>query len=857
MKLKIDKEVFKDYPIEFKEVNPIDFTTTIDDEGKSTKSDEFIIDNNGCKIVIEPNRKGYINDTLQKEIQLEIKNTVVINAAVGQGKSYAITNTISRFIEDSHTSKNRYLIIVASPFTSLVKQYFDDINSIDNCSNSVFKYNNLKDKDDSFLTKSIHVMTVNCLLENPGESSFLSSELKRNYITKLINNCKENRTKVIFIFDEIHDSYHNFDQDLVHNLWKWEDIIHKTFFISATYNEASKVVIKYLAELTDKRIKIIESKRNRFPEKQSKLFLHYSPSQNYDNNTKEIVSVISKSIKDDKEIDILCYSKNLAKKIINKNTNIGKRLTDKFGDLQECTSKSTFNTSGKSNNFDEKKCNIGTNFKTGISIEKKNHSYIIIMPPASSLKLNPPASGIFSGGVNSVIQALARQRKKGEIHIILPEPKFLDYSTLDSSSMTQKQEQYLKLVYEAIKPSSRLQYESADYSKATYAPFSSQNEKLSNFYHKELIDNIKREINSIKNKKRLGLPQLNYLDFEAFKLKRGENYLANNYDFYGKDLSTFITYSAITNQFINCHLEQISYRENIYFEKESLEFQILKLINVKMTLYEYRISTKAVNFNMFYNRIRKLIFEEHELKQKKLNVLKKGSPKKISQLNRKDKKFEQALIKVVEMLFFERNKYDKNFDRSKYILANISQLDKLDYNKLDKNERIRYNLFRTLKELRDSLLENSKEHKKPSKSFKYLPNKNSSLYLTKENEKRVKLLRNYIKSDILLKNEIYIYHRALKENENNLGVLSTIYSYLLEDFFETKKVEPVLKKGEGQTIVNKIIKVKAIEDYELNIDTISDSNFCQNFIKNIIEYNSDNENITPDEEIIKLLENET
>ncbi len=230
MELKIDKDIFKDYPIEFKEVNPEDFTTKIDKYGKTIKSDEFVIDNNGAKIIIEPNNKGYINDALQKEIQLKVKNTVVINAAVGQGKSYSIINTISRFIEDRNTSENEYLIIVASPFTSLVKQYFDDINYVENCSGSVFNYNTLKEDDFSFLYKPIHVMTVNCLLENPGESSFLSSELKRNYITKLINYCKENGTKVVFVFDEIHDSYHNFKQEFIYNLWKWEVTVRATTF---------------------------------------------------------------------------------------------------------------------------------------------------------------------------------------------------------------------------------------------------------------------------------------------------------------------------------------------------------------------------------------------------------------------------------------------------------------------------------------------------------------------------------------------------------------------------------------------------------------------------------------------------
>ncbi len=79
--------------------------------------------------------------------------------------------------------------------------------------------------------------------------------------------------------------------------------------ISATFNEASKVVIKYLAELTDKKIKIIESERIRFSEKQSELFLHYSNDNNFSIETYEIQKVIRDTVARGKNIDIYVIPK--------------------------------------------------------------------------------------------------------------------------------------------------------------------------------------------------------------------------------------------------------------------------------------------------------------------------------------------------------------------------------------------------------------------------------------------------------------------------------------------------------------------------------------------------------------------
>jgi len=99
---------FEDYSIEFKEINPEDFP-------------HFEVENNREKHIISPDEDGYIDTAIQPIVQLGHKNTLVINAAVGQGKSYAIIQTIKRFYE----ADEDYLIVVASPFVGLVTHYYN------------------------------------------------------------------------------------------------------------------------------------------------------------------------------------------------------------------------------------------------------------------------------------------------------------------------------------------------------------------------------------------------------------------------------------------------------------------------------------------------------------------------------------------------------------------------------------------------------------------------------------------------------------------------------------------------------------------------------------------------------------
>lgn len=270
--MNLPNSYFEDFPIEFKQINPEDFPAFHTTE----------------KIIISPDGQGYIKDSLASHIELHDKNTVVVNAGVGQGKTTAIIDIVKQYYDNTD-----YVIFIASPFVSLVEQYYKDILEKDIPEANVFRYETLGNEElTNFWRKRVHIVTVNCLLGNPGEDAFINSSVKRYYLNRLVKYCEKKNKKVIFIYDEIHDAIHNFQEKYIFNLWKWRNVILKNYIISATYNEASKVVIEYLAELTDDKIQIIESERVKIPEKQSELFLHYNNEQFYKYDDKIITNLI-------------------------------------------------------------------------------------------------------------------------------------------------------------------------------------------------------------------------------------------------------------------------------------------------------------------------------------------------------------------------------------------------------------------------------------------------------------------------------------------------------------------------------------------------------------------------------------
>lgn len=812
---------FEDYPIEFKEVNPDDFISGTNLAGSRINNSTLEIEPNGQKTIIQPNERGYINDALQAQITLGYKNTVVVNAAVGQGKSYAIIQTIKKYYEDD--SDQEYLIIVASPFVSLVKQYINDIHVDGGIpKEEIFDYNNLvRTSNTDYLNKSVHVVTVNTLLGNPGEDGFKNSEVKREYLSLLSKYCENNSIKVVFIYDEIHDSYHNFKQEYIFNLWKWQKVIHKNFIISATFNEASKVVIEYLAELTDKKIKIIESKRTRFSRKQSALYLHYSDDYNFTTETKEIKNTIFRLLERKKDIDILCYSKSLSKDIINPREDIGKQLRKAYGknNIKDCTSQLASNSREENieqqNQFDNSMCNVGTNFKTGVSIKKRNHALVIIMPSRSTRLHFKNQYGIFSGGINSVIQALARQRfmepereetqEKNQIHIVLSRPNQFDYTSLQYTLMNQAQKLQFSKLY------SRVHEVSEQEEPVKYFKLGLQSRLLNQFYSLELHGYLSNEIDIVGTRNRRELPALNFPEFKTFVLEKGEDYLANTYPIFGGDISGYITYAAITNQFVNCKLEKVFASNMLWFSEANIEEELTKFYNNHAIEYKLRLHLDYGNFSAYYYELRDYMFNVCKVayKRRKLNQEQEAYQRSKEAL----KAFEIQLISRARKWFFGAE-HTEDYSRADYLLDNIKIASEIEISTIeDEVQQKRIALFKAIGHFRNKLLANINEYNSRGKQYYYLRTDNE-FGLDSADLDVLTQLEGLLAYDDFLNNDIFIFRRSLN-NKTPKQKINSLYKLLKKDFIMLGKRKEHYISGE-RVLVKEVISIKIMNHNSIN-----------------------------------------
>ena len=825
---------FQDFPIEFKEINPSDFK--INDEN----SNGF---NVSPKVVIEPNEHGFIYESLIEHIQLDIKDTTVINAPVGYGKSYAIIKTVEKIYNEIPNS----LIIIAAPFVSLVEQYANDIEADTEIpSEEIYDYSNLGRNNTSYLNKRVQIVTVNSLIGNPGEDAFKNSEIKREYLNDLVRKCQVENNKVFFIYDEIHDAIQNFKEEYIFNLWKWKDVIQKNFIISATFNEASKLVIEYLAEITDRNIFIIESVRRRFPAKQSSLHLHFSSEYDFTENTKELVSVVENALKRNRNIDILSYSKKLAKSIIDDKVGIGKKLKDRFEEINDCTSPLVSNqrmlNEPAKNRYNNTMCNVGTNFKTGVSIKKTNHTFIIILPPRATRSIFKNKYGIFSGGINSVIQALARQRNKGEIHIILPKPDKFDFDSLINAGMTDVQKKKKKKWYSLINDFKDIDVFGKGIELVSYLPVNNQDELINDFYTNKLRANLISEIDYIDNLERTNLSLLKFPTYEQFKLNKGEIYLANTYKFFGKDIAAYVTYCAFTNQFINCNLTEVSLKTTLFFVEGNIQNKLRHYMEKYFNEEYYNNMTSIANFSMFYSQIRKEIYTQFNLKYKRRNSTIWKSIKPFT-----NKKFENQLLRFCGLSYFRKNYYhqydfinrdfDLEYSRSSYFLDCISIANTIDLSEVNLNEINNIKAFQNLSYFRDKLINSIAQSTRGKEHYYYLPVKPvkdffdvSDIALISET---VKLL---VENDELIKNEVFNFKRNFIDSTLEKNVES-FYKILVEDFFEIPKLDTYPKKtiNKKLEIVKPINNIKQLPDPKRVINLLIPSDFNSEFMNELYE----------------------
>lgn len=800
---------FTGYPIEFKEINPEDFPNF----------------NTSEKINLTLTNSGYIGDSFIDNISLAEKNTVVLNCGVGSGKTTAIIRAIKQFHEGDD-----YVIFVASPFVSLVEQYFLDIQEkAEIPQNQIYRNEWIGETSISYIDKRVHVVTINTLLGNPGENSPINSNSKRRYLNEMVRYCEDNNKKIVFIYDEIHDSIHNFKEKYIFNLWKWRNVIHKNFVISATYSEASKVVIEYLAELTENKIKILEAERVRNSEKLSDLYLHFDNAKSYTNENGNLISIVESVFQKDMDVDILCFSKKLCKDIIgNKEVGAGKLLFDKYGEnINDCTSGLQDNErqdrNVHQNRYGKDKCNIGTNFKSGVSIEKNDHAFILILPPVSARGDFKSSFGIFTGGINNVIQALARKRKKGEIHILLPRPTKFNF---DSFAFNIEQKRGFKKYFEAVQfQSTRLSSNGIrDVKTIDYIPLNQQERLLYDFYKYELLDNVEDCISHIESigGRRGDKVRLQFPEYKLFKLEQGEDYIAGKYKFLGKDLSGYICYSAATNQFVNCNWVYSNWKPIQNFKEGKLQY----CFDVFFENYfreDWLDSLKNnVSDKYIYFEIRNEIFKNHNIK---LHYERGGFAFLGTTIN---KLFETQLIAFIQRKLYRNNRefielfeqsngwaIDNSYSRAVHFRSCISHSVELDSNpnlELEDETKVLVEAYLTLNHFRLKLIQSIQVTTVGGNEVRFITNSFDEDFIREsELEKFESMISVLSENDYFIKNEIFDFKTNLARYRGDIeSKKGSFYTYLKNDFLKTRSRR--INNSQINTNVKEILEISNIPD---------------------------------------------
>ena len=507
------------------------------------RSDGFTVDTHDLKPV--PNAPFTTEDL--EGLTEDNRETVIFNMQTGKGKTTVCYDLIEKYANAG------YIVFMVSPFKKLIEKDYEALNGLNV---GVFNYNDIETLDleayreediDTYiqpaLGKNVQIMTINCLLQNPGEDTPRQSHVKRKYLDELFEACRINGHKVVIFIDEIHESITNFHFDYIPNLLRWEPLVHKCFVSSATFIPASFPVIKYISMLTGGCIRVYDMPRHKLQDangnlSSASLHLHFVDKE-YSSTSLEPLSHIADLLakySNGYKVNILTAYKSFTDSIMKGDTSspIVKAIR---------ALKPRVLTSDNNALFDADGNNIGTNFKTGINMLGNNSVLIVILP---FVKNRETSFGVFSDGIPSIIQSLARIRSNGNIHIFLKRPSYvLDKDVLRMAVPD-------ALGRNTADKSHHIQNWSLEYLKMSYHFIRSQREDIISW-----IDS-KQKARRVDSQPTFAL-NYTYPSYEQYLITDSQGILVKNHASFGSDLSSYILWASITDQFCNGKLTEITY----------------------------------------------------------------------------------------------------------------------------------------------------------------------------------------------------------------------------------------------------------------------------------------------------------
>jgi hypothetical protein len=579
----------KALPIEYKQIDIEDFNKC----GYAAR-----------KTIINLDNDGYLGENIIKTINVKEKSTDVLNVTTGCGK----TTTIYQLIEKITKEEPKAIIIVATPFLSLVEK--DSSKLIDKYNikkETITNYIELNDDlkkekssnkpfiADYIKGKKIHITTINALLRNPGDTAFEQKIIKTNYFSSLYQHCVKSKLKVYLFLDEVHASIHNFKNEYIFFLTMWKNVMHKCIISTATYTEPVNIVIKHMAYMTNDIINIFETERTKkkvISPLDMAFFPYKFPKNIINDLSLFLMEYISKNISDPNKqnFHIICYSRKMAERI-------GGVLNNSL-DLSLNFTKIKLLTSNNKEKFQEGYNHIGTNFGTGVDITNPGDLLIIIFPFKYKDEDVKGEEGIFYDGLPSILQVVARLRSKGRILFIIPPMKVYirDDTTVELLSKINTYKNYIEdskksnlksvpedfmdndmaveIVSKINTYKNNLEDDKKDKLVAVTEDFIKDEKKiLDDFidrrnkkikgiqdkYHKFMQEeeNKAKERESDVNYVKMNRPEIQFPSKDTFILERGQEFIKYRSYKSGKYITPYVLWAALKDQFVNCTLDEI------------------------------------------------------------------------------------------------------------------------------------------------------------------------------------------------------------------------------------------------------------------------------------------------------------
>jgi len=190
--------------------------------------------------------------------------------------------------------------------------------------------------------------------------------------------------------------------------------------------------------------------------------------------------------------------------------------------------------------FNDTQNNIGTTFKTGVNLANPNSVLIIVFPSIFS-DSTYNNYGIFSDGVQSIIQTVGRMRNGGDVHLIISNPKSLiDYSYPDIIKGFTNTYEYLN--------------QNTSYSEVVKA----YNERFSKLESSvlDMEKNIRKiSLLDATMKSNFGFW---YPNIHEFMIEYSQLILLSHKNpSFGREISPYVLWACLNNQFANATLKHI------------------------------------------------------------------------------------------------------------------------------------------------------------------------------------------------------------------------------------------------------------------------------------------------------------